>query len=93
MPALLLASPIYKAITRTPSLYGVAYDYAVMEMMIAGLAFIIHLPYVLVIIPLHAIGLVAFKIDPQFFSVLRVTVKFCGRGNSSHKGGRSYDAS
>ncbi len=87
-------SIVFKALTRPPTLFGVDYDYALVEGMVVFLAFInTHnfLAFIL-IIPFHLIGYVLCKIDTHIFRIISVRASIGAVKNKKLWGCQSYES-
>ncbi|MDB5973308.1 MAG: type secretion protein [Nevskia sp.] len=64
--------PLVVGMTRPLMMFGVTYSYFVVEGMTAAILFLMgnNLLYLLIIIPLHVLGVVLCKWDARFFDIL-----------------------
>jgi type IV secretion system protein VirB3 len=64
--------PLVVGMTRPLMMFGVTYSYFVVEGMTASILFLMgnNLLYLLIIIPLHVLGVVLCKWDARFFDIL-----------------------
>lgn len=63
--------PLVVGVTRPLMMFGVTYSYFVIEGMAATVLFLMgnNLLYLLIVLPLHLLGVVLCKWDPRFFDI------------------------
>ena len=92
-PALQL-SAVFKALTRPTMVFGVDYNYALIEFLAIFIGFINTSSFMVLLglIPLHLFGYVVCKLDPHIFKLLAVRTQIGMVKNKKLWGCQSYDA-
>ena len=72
-------TPLVRALTRTPTLFGVPYMFAMFNMVVTAVVFLLtkNLLSGLLVFPIHAIGYVLTLRDDKIFSILHVKAAKC----------------
>lgn len=70
---------LVKALTRTPTLFGVPYMYAMFNMVVTAVVFLLskNLLSGLLVFPIHAVGYVLTLRDDRIFTILQVKMSKC----------------
>ncbi len=86
-----ISDPLFKAISRPKSWLGAEYNHLIVSVITTMILFInIGNPMVLlVIVPMHIIGVILFQFDPYFYNILRTLgpTKIKPKATSKHWGG------
>lgn len=87
-----LITPLVKALTQTPSLWGVPYLYFMVIGVVTAVVFLAtkKLLMLLVIFPLYAIGRIMVARDPHIFEILGVLARKCPPRSKDFWGANSY---
>jgi len=90
----LILSIVFKGLARTPTLWGVDYNYFILNCLAVLLVFINtqHVLSLLVFIPLHFVGWLLCKIDPHIFKLISVRATIGATKNKSLWNCQSYEA-
>lgn len=83
---------VFKALTRRSVILGVDYDYFFISIMVVMLAFVAssQLLMMLLMIPLHIIGMILCQIDPYIFKLLSTRASLGYVKNHKFWGLKSY---
>ncbi|MBS0236130.1 MAG: VirB3 family type IV secretion system protein [Proteobacteria bacterium] len=86
--------PLFVGLTRPPMIFGVSYMFAVSNLMIGMMAYVImvDVKYLLMMLPIHLIGYMLCNNEPLFIELFRVRAEKCSRcKNRFYHGANSYD--
>lgn len=85
-------TPLVKALTRAPTLFGVPYMFAMFNMVITAVVFLAtkNLLSFFLVLPVHAIGFLMALNDEQIFNILRIKATKTPPQSNSVWGVRSY---
>jgi len=86
-------SPLFAGLTKPPMVAGITLDYLCVSCLLAICSFIImDSPlYLVIYVPLHVVGWVLCKIDPNIFSILMKRAEFAYSPNKAFWGCKSYE--
>ena len=72
-------TPLVRALTRTPTLFGVPYMFAMFNMVVTAIVFLVtkNLLSGLLVFPIHAAGYVLTLRDDRIFAILQVKASKC----------------
>ena len=86
-------SPIFVGLTRPPMMWGVTLEYMGISVMIAVCGFILFATpfFLLLLIPLHVVGVIACSIDQHIFRLLFTTLHCLNVPNKRIWGCQSYE--
>ncbi len=72
-------TPLVRALTRTPTLFGAPYMFAMFNMVVTAIVFLVtkNLLSGLLVFPIHAIGYVLTLRDDKIFAILGVRATKC----------------
>jgi type IV secretion system protein VirB3 len=72
-------TPLVKALTRTPTLFGVPYMFSMFNMVVTAVVFLVtkNLLSGFLILPIHAAGYVLTLRDDRIFEIIRVKMTKC----------------
>ncbi len=88
------ADPLFLGLTRPPMLFGVSYSFAVINMLLCLVAYLLsnHLKYFFAAAPIHMIGYYLCMKEPLFIELFKVRAEKCSRSrNRFFHGANSYD--
>lgn len=85
-------TPLVKALTRAPTLFGVPYMYAMFNMVVTAVVFLAtkNLLSFFLVGPVHAIGYLMALNDDQIFNILRIKATKTPPQSSAAWGVKSY---
>jgi type IV secretion system protein VirB3 len=86
--------PLFVGLTRPAMFLGVSYMFAVVNLMVGMMCYIIlvKVKYLLMMLPIHLIGYVLCSREPLFIELFRVRAEKCSRcKNRFYHGANSYD--
>ena len=89
----LASDPVFAALTRPQTIWGVTYSFAVLNLIVTGEAFLITRSFwaLLLAVVLHAIGYVGCLREPRFFDIWITRLRTCPRiRNFAFWRGNSY---
>ncbi|MBU0455994.1 MAG: VirB3 family type IV secretion system protein [Pseudomonadota bacterium] len=94
MEELLRINPVFSGLTRPPMMMGITMDYLSLCILFVISLFILlnSLTYLLIYLPLHAIGWLACKVDPNIFRILLKRIEFTNVPNKKWWRCQSYEA-
>jgi type IV secretion system protein VirB3 len=87
-------TPLVKALTRTPTLFGVPYMYSMFNMVVTAVVFLLtkNLLSGFLVFPIHALGYVLTLRDDKIFNIIRVRCAKSPPRSKSVWGVNSYRA-
>ena len=87
-------TPLVKALTRTPTLFGVPYMYSMFNMVVTAVVFLLtkNLLSGFLVFPIHALGYVLTLRDDKIFNIIRVWCAKCPPRSKAVWGVNSYRA-
>ncbi len=88
------AAPLFVGLTRPPMLFGVSYNFAVINGMISMMSYIMtsNFIYFAMMFPMHLVGYYLCSKEPLFIELFLNKNKNCPRcWNFTHHKGNSYD--
>ena len=88
------ADSLFVGLTRPPMLFGVSYLFAVLNVIISMMFYILtsEFKYLMSILPVHAVGYYICNKEPLFIELFRVKSSKCSRSkNRFYHGANSYD--
>ncbi len=85
--------PIYAGMTRVPMFLGITLDYLMLTTFLTMVGFMLSnsAEFLILYVPLHIIGWIGCKLDPNFFRVLMKKTICHGVPNKSLWGCQSYE--
>ena len=86
--------PLFVGLTRPPMLFGVSYQFAILNAFLCMIAYIMttQIKYMLALFPIHAIGYYVCSKEPLFIELFRVRAEKCSKSkNRFYHGSNSYD--
>jgi type IV secretion system protein VirB3 len=85
-------TPLVKALTRTPTLFGVPYMYSMFNMVVTAVVFLLtkNLLSGFLVFPIHALGYVLTLRDDKIFNIIRVKAAKCPPRSKAVWGVNSY---
>ena len=85
-------TPLVKALTRTPTLFGVPYMYSMFNMVVTAVVFLMtkNLLSGFLVLPIHALGYVLTLRDDKIFNIVRVRGAKCPPRSKATWGVTSY---
>lgn len=90
----LKADPLFVGLTRPPMIFGVSYMFAVTNLMVCMITYVImtDFTYLVMALPIHLVGYVLCANEPLFIDLFRVRAEKCSRcKNRFYHGANSYD--
>jgi type IV secretion system protein VirB3 len=85
-------TPLVKALTRAPTLFGVPYMFSMFNMVVTAVVFLAtkSLLLLLLVLPIHSVGYFLTLRDHQIFNILRVMASKTPPQSKSTWGVKSY---
>ena len=85
-------TPLVKALTRTPTLFGVPYMYSMFNMVVTAVVFLLtkNLLSGFLVFPIHALGYLLTLRDDKIFNIIRVKAAKCPPRSKAVWGVNSY---
>ena len=90
----MIKDPLFVGLTRPTLVLGVSFNFAVLNMLICGIAYIIYPTIKLVLIGgfIHLVGFIICFKEPRFIELWIVKASKCNKcPNKSYYGANSYD--
>lgn len=89
---LLIVNPVFVGLTRPPMVLGVTMDYLGLTVILSLSSFILFATpwYLLMLLPMHVIGVIACAIDQHIFSLLLKRLSCQNVANKKYWGCQSY---
>ena len=84
--------PVVRALTVTPSVWGVPYMYVMFTGMVTAIVFLLmkNLLYLFVFVPIYLVGRVLVTWDKSIFEILEVKTRKCPPVNTGFWRAKSY---
>lgn len=84
--------PVVRALTVTPSIWGVPYMYVMFTGMVTAIVFLLfkNLLYLLVFIPIYLVGRILVTWDRNIFEIFEVKTRKCPPVNTGFWRSKSY---
>ena len=94
MAGLVKTDPLFVGLTRPPMLFGVSYQFALLNGFVCMITYILttEFRYLASLFPIHAIGYYICSQEPLFIELFKIRAEKCSRSkNRLYHGANSYD--